>query len=87
MSIGEDDSEPDEWPAFEIYLEDIRILKASFLNSEIIHIPRTENLRADSLARSVKKQPSFVVHMDAKLPVWFRVCMSLYMLMTKKHLF
>ena len=65
MSIGEDDSEPEEWRAFEMYPEDIRILKVSFLNSEIIHVPQTENLRADSLARSVKKQPSFVVHMDA----------------------
>uniref|UniRef100_A0A0D3DRE1 RNase H type-1 domain-containing protein n=1 Tax=Brassica oleracea var. oleracea TaxID=109376 RepID=A0A0D3DRE1_BRAOL len=37
----------------------------------IFHIPRTQNLKADSLARSARKQPSFVVHMDAEVPGWF----------------
>ena len=64
-------SEPEEWPAFASYLEDIKFLKRSFNNSEIIHIPRTQNSKADSLARSARKQPSFVVHMDAELPGWF----------------
>ena len=64
-------SEPEEWPAFESHLEDIKLLKGSFLNSDIVHVPRTANLRADSLARSARKQLSFVVHMDAELPIWF----------------
>nr|VDC96053.1 unnamed protein product [Brassica oleracea] len=64
-------SEPEEWPAFESYLEDIKLLRRNFLNSDIIHVPRTENLRAGSFARSARKQPSFVVHMDVELPIWF----------------
>ena len=64
-------SEPEEWPAFVNCLEDIRILKEGFIRSEIIYVPRTQNSRADSLARSVRKQPYFVVHMDQDLPVWF----------------
>ena len=64
-------SEPEERPAFASYLEDIKVLQSSFHSSELIHIPRTHNSRADSLARSARKQPSFVVHMDAELPVWF----------------
>ena len=48
-------SEPEEWPAFASYLEDIMILKKVFLRSEIIYVPRTQNLKADSLARSVRK--------------------------------
>ena len=64
-------SEPEEWPAFESYLEDIKTLTISFLSSEIIHVSRTENLQADSLARSARKQSFFVVHMDAELSVWF----------------
>uniref|UniRef100_A0A0D2ZXQ0 RNase H type-1 domain-containing protein n=1 Tax=Brassica oleracea var. oleracea TaxID=109376 RepID=A0A0D2ZXQ0_BRAOL len=63
-------SEPEEWPAFESYLEDIKLLKGSFLNSVIVHVPRTANLRADRLARSARKQSSFIVHMDAELPIW-----------------
>ena len=64
-------SEPEEWPAFESYMHDITILKTSFISSEIIHVPPTENQKADSLARCARKQSSFVVHMDAELPVWF----------------
>ena len=63
--------EPEEWPSFASYLEDITFLTRSFNSSEIIHIPRTQNSRADSLACSARKQSSFVVHMDAELPVWF----------------
>ncbi|KAL0847282.1 hypothetical protein Bca101_020528 [Brassica carinata] len=64
-------SEPEEWPAFASYLNDIKTLQEVFISSEIIHVPRTKNLRADSLARSVRKQPYFVVHIDAGLPFWF----------------
>lgn len=64
-------SEPEKWPAFESYLEDIKLLKKSFFNSDIVYVPRTVNLKADSLARSARHQPSFVVHIDAKLPIWF----------------
>ncbi|KAL0716162.1 hypothetical protein Bca4012_065484 [Brassica carinata] len=63
-------SEPEEWPAFATYLEDIRVLRESFHHSELLHISRTHNGRADSLARSVRKQPTFVVYMDAELPEW-----------------
>uniref|UniRef100_A0A0D3DLB8 RNase H type-1 domain-containing protein n=1 Tax=Brassica oleracea var. oleracea TaxID=109376 RepID=A0A0D3DLB8_BRAOL len=78
-------SEPEEWLAFASYLEDLKILKASFLRSEIIYVSRTHNTKADSLARSVWKQPSFFVHMDADLPTWFTESnMNVYKLMTKK---
>ena len=63
--------EPEEWPAFGSYLEDIKLLRRSFFNSDIDHVPRTENLWANSLARNARKQPFFVVHMDAELPIWF----------------
>lgn len=64
-------SEPEELLVFASYLEDIKLLKRSFNSSELIHIPRTQNSRADSLACSARNQPSFVVHMDAEQPVWF----------------
>ena len=32
-------SEPEEWPVFEVYLEDVKFLKESFSNIEIIHVP------------------------------------------------
>ena len=70
FSIGEDVSEPEELSAFVNYLEDINVLKKSFLNSEIIHVPRMQNSKADSLARTVRKHTSFAIYMDAELPIW-----------------
>ena len=64
-------SDPEEWPALASYLKDIKVLQRSFNNSEIVHVSRTENIKADSLACSDRKQPSFVVHLDAELPVLF----------------
>lgn len=58
-------SEPEEWPAFASYLEDIANLKRSFNSSLLIHIPQMQNKMADILTRSARKQLSFVVHMDA----------------------
>ncbi|WP_340054649.1 ribonuclease H family protein, partial [Pseudomonas sp. JAI120] len=37
-------SEPEEWPAFTSYLEDIKTLKDGFINSDIIHVPRQQNM-------------------------------------------
>ena len=64
-------SEPEECPVFANYLEDVKNLKESFTRSDIIYVPRTQNTKADRIARSVRKQPSFVVHMDTDHPVWF----------------
>ena len=64
-------SEPEEWPAFTNYLEDIKILKESFIRAEIIYVPRTQNLKADNLACSARIKSSFIVHMDSAHPVWF----------------
>ena len=72
-------SEPEEWPGFASYLEDIKTLKWSINSSELIHLLRTQNLRTDSLARSARKQKSFVVHMDAELPVWFAETTWIYL--------
>lgn len=64
-------SELEEYPTFASYLEDIKNLKSGFHSFELLHIPRTMNSGADNLERSARKQPSFVVHMNSELPVWF----------------
>ena len=48
-------SEPDEWPAFANYVDDVKILKESFTQSAIIYVPRTQNSTVDRLARGVMK--------------------------------
>ena len=47
----------------------IRSLRERFDHSVIINVPRTLNTRAENLTCSVRKQLSFVVHMDAELPI------------------
>ena len=80
-------SEPEIWPGFASYLEDIKVLTRSFNRPEFIHIPWTQNSRTDSLARSARKQSSFIVHMDAELTVWSaESSWFLFMLLEKKKL-
>uniref|UniRef100_M4FCP2 RNase H type-1 domain-containing protein n=1 Tax=Brassica campestris TaxID=3711 RepID=M4FCP2_BRACM len=50
------------------YVKQMELLRRSFLNSDIIHVPRTANLKADSLARSPRNQPSFVAYQCIKDP-------------------
>ena len=77
--------EPEEWPVFASYLEDLKVLKESFLRSEIIYVPKTQNTKADNLARSVRKQTVFCHSHGSRSPdLVHRVSMNLYKLMTKK---
>lgn len=79
--------EPEEWPVFTSYLEDIKPLKGNFTLLELIHVPRTQNTRPDNLTSSAMNQQSFIVHIDAELPFWFTESqLSLCMLLTKKHI-
>ncbi|CDY42866.1 BnaAnng06910D [Brassica napus] len=64
-------SEPEELSVFAMYFEDIKILRSNFNHAWLIHVPRTKNIKANSLAHSTRKQLFFIVHMDAELPVWF----------------
>ena len=67
-------SESEEWPDFVNYLEDINVLKESFTQSEIIYLLMMQNSMADGLAHSVRKQPSFVIHMNTDR--WWKQCFS-----------
>ena len=55
FSIGENGLGTKKIASVWMYLEDIKILKSSFLNLEIIHVHQMDNSKADSLARSVRK--------------------------------
>ncbi|KAL0668437.1 hypothetical protein Bca4012_031141 [Brassica carinata] len=67
---GEDGFRTRRMTSISIYLEDIKNLKESFHSSTIIHVPRTQNIMADQLARSARNQLSYVVHMHAEPLVW-----------------
>lgn len=62
--------EPQEWPGFATYLENVHILKESFSHPEIIRVPQLLNARGNSLARGARNQLSHVVYMDSELSVW-----------------
>ena len=71
FSIGEDGFETRIITRFCKLFGRYKILKENFISSAIIHVQRTQNIKADRLARNAKNQPSYVVHMDAELPIWF----------------
>ena len=61
-------SKSEKWSSFTSYLEDINNLKESFFQADI-YVPKTQNKKANSLARSARKETSFIVHMDQDLLV------------------
>ena len=71
FSIGEDGFRTRKMVSVCKLFGDINSLKESFFSAEIIYVPRAHNKKADSLARSARKETSFIVHMDQDLPVWF----------------
>ena len=78
--------EPEKWPSFASYLEDIKILKESFIGSAIIHVPRTQNIKADKIARSAKNQGRRSYGCGASHLV-YRVSLSLFKLIKKKDIY
>ena len=52
FSSGEDRFRIRGLGSIESYLEDIMLLRRSFTISDIVHVPRTENIKADRLVRS-----------------------------------
>ncbi|XP_024009429.1 uncharacterized protein LOC112084511 [Eutrema salsugineum] len=63
-------STPEEWPAFDLHLEEIRKMKDKFSFFLISHIPRAKNSKADNLARSARVYPQDVIYVNSVLPVW-----------------
>lgn len=59
-------TEPEEWHAFATYLEEIQWIQESFVTFEFTHVPRTKNIRADSLARGARNQLAHFIFIDLK---------------------
>ena len=56
FSISEDSFRTEECIDFAGYLEDIKTLKETIVNSEIIHVLQSHNLKMDSLVRSARNK-------------------------------
>uniref|UniRef100_A0A1J3GT77 RNase H type-1 domain-containing protein n=1 Tax=Noccaea caerulescens TaxID=107243 RepID=A0A1J3GT77_NOCCA len=63
-------SKPDGWPAFTILLDEIEKCRKLFISFSIIHIPRTNNTKADKLARSARDLPYDLYYVNSVPPVW-----------------
>ncbi|CAA7016993.1 unnamed protein product [Microthlaspi erraticum] len=63
-------SKPEEWPAFSLLLEEVDRCKRRFNSFSIMQIPRTENTKADKLARSDRALPTNVYYVNSVSPVW-----------------
>ncbi|CAA7049767.1 unnamed protein product [Microthlaspi erraticum] len=62
-------STPREWPAFENLLDEVEQCKRKFQAFSLTHIPRTNNTKADKLARSARDQPYNVCYINSVPPV------------------
>ncbi|CAA7043009.1 unnamed protein product [Microthlaspi erraticum] len=62
--VGKMVSKPEEWPAFTILLEEIDRCKRRFTSFSIEHISRTNNTKADKLARSARAIPTSVYYVN-----------------------
>ncbi|CAA7043439.1 unnamed protein product [Microthlaspi erraticum] len=62
-------SKPTEWPAFAILLEEVEKCRMMFQAFSLSHIPRTNNTKADKLARSARAQPHDVYYINSVPPV------------------
>lgn len=59
---------PTDWPAFASELASFRLLRAGFQDFSIAHIPRTRNVRADSLAKEARNSGVLFSHIDQTQP-------------------
>ncbi|CAA7062614.1 unnamed protein product [Microthlaspi erraticum] len=61
-------SNPTEWPAFAILLEEVEKCKRMFQAFSLSYIPKTKNTKADKLARSAQDQPHDVYYINSVPP-------------------
>ena len=59
---------PTDWPAFTSELVSFRFLRDGFSELSITRIPRTRNLRADSLAKKARCSGTLFSHIDQTQP-------------------
>ncbi|CAA7051296.1 unnamed protein product [Microthlaspi erraticum] len=63
-------STPEEWPAFAVLLDEVDRSRTRFTSFSIVHIPRTNNTKADKLARSARTLPTDVYYVNSVSPAW-----------------
>ncbi|XP_048634918.1 uncharacterized protein LOC125608539 [Brassica napus] len=61
---------PQEWPAIGPELDEIDFLSSEFSSCSIRFIRRTENVRADCLAKAGRSRAHDFCYLDTKIPPW-----------------
>ncbi|XP_010445465.1 PREDICTED: uncharacterized protein LOC104728135 [Camelina sativa] len=55
---------PSEWPAFTPYLDDSQADKEEFTSFSLVYVPRSQNGKADNLARRARTVPHLVTYVN-----------------------
>ncbi|CAA7039116.1 unnamed protein product [Microthlaspi erraticum] len=63
-------SNPNEWPAFSILLEEVDRCKRRFTTFSVHHISITNNTKADKLARSARDLLHDMYYVNSIPPIW-----------------
>ncbi|KAG5401984.1 hypothetical protein IGI04_016591 [Brassica rapa subsp. trilocularis] len=59
-----------DWPSMAAEIDEIKALSLAFLDISIIHIPRSSNVCADSLAKGGRSRGINPQHVDSSAPYW-----------------
>ncbi|KAG5390647.1 hypothetical protein IGI04_032188 [Brassica rapa subsp. trilocularis] len=60
----------EDWPSMAAEIDEIKALSLAFLDISIIHIPRSSNVCADSLAKGGRSRGINPQHVDSSAPYW-----------------
>jgi len=69
---------PEDWPIFASELKDFECFKNQLVSFNIMHVPRTSNIRADYLAKYARIRGFCFSHVSSTVPDWFSLNESVY---------
>ena len=65
-----EEDEEDNWPSLLAEFDEFHHIRSMFVSCSISFIPRSLNLRADSLAKGARSRGFAFFHVDSQLPSW-----------------
>ena len=69
---------PEEWPIFASELKDFEYFKNQLVSFNIMHVPRTSNIRADYLAKCARTRGFYFSHVSSTVLDWLSLNESAY---------
>ena len=72
VNLLEEDDE-DKWPSLLAEFDEFHLIRSMFTFCSISFIPRSQNIRADHLAKGARSRGFMFSHVNTQLPDWMAV--------------